>query len=222
MVALAFGQSNAANSGDVRHASGDHVFNFYLGRLYRARDPLLGATADGGSVWTRLGDMVIAAKMYDAVIFAPIAVGRSEIRRWAPDGDLHPVLVYTLRDLREHGIPPTHLLWHQGESDYLTSTEDYKARFRRMMAGIRREEPDAPVFVSIASKREDAVYENVRRAQAELIDPAERIYAGPDTDTLGDDWRNAIDHAHFNERGLWKCAELWLGALRRAEAAPPG
>ncbi len=217
MVALAFGQSNSANSGDVRHASGDNVFNFYLGRIYKARDPLLGATADGGSVWTRLGDMIVDSKTYDAVIFATIGVGRSTIRRWAPEGDLHPVLIYTLRDLRRHGLPPTHLLWHQGESDHLTSTGSYKSRFQRMLLAIRQEEPKAPLFVSIASKREDRTYGNVQRAQAELIDPEKGIYPGPNTDTLGDEWRNSTDHVHFNERGLWKCAELWLEALRAVD-----
>ena len=44
MVALVFGQSNAANSGQRRANGGPGVYNFYAGNLYRAQDPLLGAT----------------------------------------------------------------------------------------------------------------------------------------------------------------------------------
>jgi hypothetical protein len=56
MVALVFGQSNSANSGETPYKSRQGVYNFYKGKLYRAQDPLLGATGDGGSVWTRLGN----------------------------------------------------------------------------------------------------------------------------------------------------------------------
>ena len=217
MVALAFGQSNSANHGDTRHDSGGNVFNFYLGKLYKARDPLLGATGDGGSVWTRLGDLVVNSNMWDAVVIAPIGVGSSEIQRWSPGGDLHPVLIYTLRDLRNHGIPATHLFWHQGEADEMTSIDQYKNRFHRMLNSIRQEKTDAPIFVSIASRLRKGVSVKVQQAQSELIDPARRIYLGPNTDTLGNDWRNSVDQTHFSEKGLQKFAEMWLAAIRQSD-----
>jgi hypothetical protein len=89
MVALVFGQSGAANAGETPRIATRDVYNFYKGKLYRAQDPLLGATGNGGSVWTRLGDKLIERQFYDAVVFVPIAVAGSTISRWRPGGDLH-------------------------------------------------------------------------------------------------------------------------------------
>ena len=77
LVALTFGQSNSANHGETPHTSGPGVLNFYLSKLYAARDPLLGATGGRGSVWTRFGDLVLAGGRYDAVVIAPIGTGSS-------------------------------------------------------------------------------------------------------------------------------------------------
>jgi hypothetical protein len=61
MVALAMGQSNAANSGESPIRAGRGVYNFHEGKLYIARDPLLGGSNNGGggSVWTRLGPKLL-------------------------------------------------------------------------------------------------------------------------------------------------------------------
>jgi hypothetical protein len=213
LVALAFGQSNSANHGETPHAAGPGVLNFYLGKLYAARDPLLGATGAGGSVWTRFGDRVVAGGRYDAVVIAPIGTGSSEVARWAPGGDLHPRLIYTLRDLKAAGLPPTHLLWHQGESDRWTPGEAYRAHFLALVAAVRREGVAAPVYVSVATRSPAGVVPAVQAAQRGLVDPAAGIRAGPDTDALGDEFRNRRDPDHFNDAGLRRAAELWAEAV---------
>src|SRR5215203_6355453 len=59
MIALTFGQSNAANRGQKKYTCHNKkVLVFNDGKLYRARDPLPGATGPGGSVWSLLGDML--------------------------------------------------------------------------------------------------------------------------------------------------------------------
>ena len=59
-VILAAGASNIANEGDPKGCfvpqRGVFDFNFFDGRIYEARDPLLGATADRSNVLTRIGD----------------------------------------------------------------------------------------------------------------------------------------------------------------------
>lgn len=217
LVALTFGQSNAANHGETPHTPGPGVLNFYLGKLYAARDPLLGATGGRGSVWTRFGDLVVAAGRYDAVVIAPIGVGSSDISRWAPGGDLHPRLIYTLRDLKAAGLPPTHLLWHQGEGDRWTTAEAYRARFLAMLAAVRREGIAAPVHVAVATRYPGGTTPAVQEAQRGLVDPAAGILAGPDTDALGDEFRNQRDPDHFNDAGLRRAAELWAEAVASAK-----
>jgi hypothetical protein len=213
LVALTFGQSNAANHGETPHAAGPGVLSFYVGKLYAARDPLPGATGDRGSVWTRFGDLIMATGRYDAVVIAPIGVGSSEIRRWVPGGDLHPRLIYTLRDLQAAGLPATHLLWHQGEGDRWTTGEEYRSRFLAMLAAVRREGVAAPVYVSVATRAPSGIVPAVQEAQRGLVDPAAGIRAGPDTDALGDEFRNRRDPDHFNDAGLRRAAELWAAAV---------
>jgi hypothetical protein len=218
MVALVFGQAGAANSGETPHTARRDVYNFYKGKLYRAQDPLLGATGDGGSVWTRLGDKLIERQSYDAVVFVPVAVGGSTIARWQPDGDLHRSILDVIDDVKDHGLTITHMLWHQGESDAIsqTSTTAYKSMFLAMLSSIRRQGVDAPILVSIATRcRKNRGDLEIRQAQKELAaDAPAGIFPGPDTDELG--LRFRWDGCHFSDEGLERTAQMWINALGRA------
>ncbi len=224
MVALAFGQSNSANHGSVLDNGDRNVYNFYQGELYEAQDPLLGATGDGGSVWTRLGRKLIASKKYDAVVFVTVGVGGSEIGRWTPGGDLHPRVLGAIRDLKAQGLDVTHLLWHQGEADNRlgTSQEAYRERFLRLLSSIRSQGVDAPIYVSTTTRCGSLnPNEHVRQAQIKLIDAGSGILAGPDTDILtGVDRKR--DGCHFSDVGLGKFADLWLKKLGVTVRDVPG
>jgi hypothetical protein len=214
LVALAFGQSNAANFGENPRQAGAGVWNFHQGKLYAAHDPLLGAGGDGGSVWTRLGDRLIAAKYYDAAVFLTLGVGNAALARWTVNGDLHPRLVEAIRDVQSLGLPITHVLWHQGEKDAMlrTSKHAYKQMFMAMASSIRQHGVTAPIYVSVATRcYKLRAQEEIRQAQQELVDVAKGIYAGPDTDTVG--WGYRYDGCHFSDEGLERCAELWLEKL---------
>ena len=215
MVALVFGQSNSANSGETPKAAvTDAVYNYYRGQLYRAEDPLLGADGKGGSVWTRLGDRLIERNLHDAVVFIALGIKDSEIARWQPSGDLHQSILDAIQDLKNHHLSITHLLWHQGESDALlkTDADEYKRMFRGMLASIRKQGVEAPIFVSIATRCGTNRGEpSLQRAQSELVDLAHGIYPGPNTDTLGLAFR--VDGCHFADEGQDETARLWLEAL---------
>ncbi|MCS7057253.1 MAG: sialate O-acetylesterase [Thermoflexales bacterium] len=219
MVALVFGQSNAGNWGESRRVAGPRVFNFFRGRYERARDPLPGANGNGGSVWTRLGDKLIAAKLYDRVVFVPASIGATEIAQWAPGGALHKDLLRNVREAQKARLVFTHLLWHQGESDAVlgTSAEDYQRRFRAMLAAIRALGVDAPAFVAVATRCGQYLpNETIRAAQIGLADPESGIFLGPDTDQLGPEYRH--DGCHFSDLGLEVHAEMWLQVIRAHEA----
>lgn len=220
MIALMFGQSNAANNGKIaytpRHSS---VFNYYEGKLYTAKDPLIGTTGTGGSVWTHLADTLIESGRYDKVIFVPIAVGGTAIERWS-DGDCSKILLQTLRSLESQHIKLTHIFWHQGETDNLLNTvaEIYKKRLDAILNTIRSYQQDADLYVSIASYHPGAVTKplgvdsTIRKAQIEFINERKGVLAGPDTDLL----IHAIhryDSVHFSEYGLKAFAGLWFSVL---------
>jgi Carbohydrate esterase, sialic acid-specific acetylesterase len=131
MVALTFGQSASSNSGESRKKANEKVFNFYNGRIYQAEDPLIGATGDGGSIWTRLRDQLINLDLYETVIFVPVGVNGSIIAQWQPGGDSHEKLLGSIKEVRDSGLTITHLFWHQGESDAIKNTgkEAYQKMF---------------------------------------------------------------------------------------------
>jgi Carbohydrate esterase, sialic acid-specific acetylesterase len=211
MVAIVFGQSNSANYGESRKRAKEGVYNFYKGKLYRAEDPLVGATGNQGSVWTRLGDKIVEEKLYDAVIFISIGVASTPIARWTAGGDLHSRIINTISDVMQSGLKVTHLLWHQGESDIKTRKEDYKMMFMDMVYGIRSKGIEAPIYVSITTRCWKTLNE-IQEAQTELVDILSGIYAGPNTDSLGFCYR--YDGCHFSDEGLEKYAELWMEKLK--------
>lgn len=89
----------------------------------------------------------------------------------------------------------------------------YQEIFLAMLASIRSEGVDAPIYVSVATRcHQRGPNEVVRQAQRELVESARNIHAGPDTDTLGRRYR--YDGCHFSTAGLERFAELWLRALR--------
>jgi hypothetical protein len=221
MVALVFGQSNAGNGGESRGHAHPGVHEFYRGRIYDARDPLLGAGGDGGSVWLRLAAKAVASGEFDSVVLVPFAVGASEIARWAPGGSLHDGLLSVLGRARDGGLAFTHLLWQQGEADAIarTSGEAYREKFLAMLAAIRRQGVNAPIYVARATRcGKVRPSEEIGNVQSGLTDPALGILAGPDTDALG--FAERYDGCHFSTEGLEHAAELWLGAIQAGGPAP--
>jgi hypothetical protein len=216
MVALVFGQSNAANYGETRRTADARVRVLAGGRLLPAADPLPGANGGAGSVWTRLGDQLIAQGLYDRVIFVPAAVGGTEIAEWVPEVEKHFKLVEkAIEGAHASGLKFTHLLWHQGESDAYIRTDPtaYRLRFMSMLKRIRELGVDAPVYVSVATRcgpyPENA---DIRWVQRDMVNHDLGIYQGPDTDMLGAEFRH--DGCHFSTRGLEEAARLWVGYLK--------
>ena len=220
MIALAFGQSNAGNYGKTAYTPHNaFVFNFHNGKLYTAKDPLIGTTGKGGSVWTRLGDKLIDSGLYHKVILIPIAVGGSAIDRWVFGGDCFEKLQQTLKTLDSQHIRLTHVFWHQGESDNVLNTT--KAKYKEHLGAILqtlRKYQSADFYVSIASYHSVAIAKPlgvdnaIRDAQQEFINENKGVLAGPDTDTI----IHAIhrhDSVHFSDFGMTAYAQLWFNAI---------
>ena len=229
-VLFVFGQSNSANAGRDRYVAGNEVVNFnpHDGRCYQAEDPLLGPDGSGGSVWGRLGDDLVNEGLYRRVLIVPIGIGGTQLALWTPGGRLHVRVEKSARMLAEAGIRPTHVLWHQGESDVVADTppNEYVAMFGGLVASLAELGIDAPVFPAVATHCyfEDgmrATYaasaERIRGAQASLPERIPNVRPGPDTDAIvGPRFRH--DGCHFNYQGIDAHARLWVRALR--EAAP--
>ncbi len=227
-VLFAFGQSNSANAARDRYVPVHEIVNFnpHDGRCYRAEDPLLGPDGFAGAVWGRVADELVHAGLYRQVLIAPIGIGGTELARWTPGGDLHARVEATAGMLAGLGIRPTHVVWHQGESDVFagTSTEDYVSQFSALAASLGTFDIDAPIFPAVATRcyfREglEVEYadsaERIRAAQKRLPGQIPNVFPGPDTDTISGD-RFRPDGCHFTAKGIAAQARLWVEALQAA------
>jgi lysophospholipase L1-like esterase len=220
MVALVFGQSQAANLVEPRFVGSDRVLNHFHGRCYRAADPLLGTDGGGGNVWTLVGNELVGQKRFDTVILVTVAVSGSPIGQWAPGGRLHAHLLQAVQSLGP-GLSFTHVFIQQGESDlnFGTTSEDYLARFDAVITALRQNGIDAPIFVAIESGYCDgagtppAPDNPIALAQKRLIAGRDGVYFGPDMDAALDSASDRHDHCHMSGTGARKLSRLWAASI---------
>ena len=211
------GQSNAANSGAQRYTTRhpDRVLNFMNGRCYVAASPLLGSNGFAGEYWTLMGDQLIDMGAFERVILAPVAVGGSNIGQWAKGGALNTSMIPLVQDLVLR-YRVTHVLWHQGESDFVLKTDaaSYKEKFLSFADTLRANAIDAPVFVSTASRCLPgwSAPNAIETAQAELAREAPRFRPGVDTDRLLNS-EDRYDDCHMANSGEVKTAQAWAALL---------
>ncbi len=222
MVALAFGQSNSGNHGETLFKPRKGVYNFFKGRCYVAEDPLLGPTGDRGSLWTRLGELLVSRGMYDKVIVIPIGVGSTVVAEWSVGGYLHPRIVRAVNESKAAGLKITHIFWVQGGSEKRTKGDtqnkaNYKNDFLKMLKSIRAQGVRAPAYVAVSTSNGTDNNLDIEEAQRELADPHNNIYRGPDDDILYADRSNAWETVHLSAKGLDKCAAAWFEVIRKAE-----
>ena len=206
-VAVVLGQSNAGSSARGRSDALPRVINYFEGRCFEAKDPLLGTDGLGGSPWIPFGNLV--AGRYDHVILAAHTVGGASIRRW--DEDIGAHLRGTLEGVKRK-YQVTHFLWQQGESDSDMSEAEYAMRLRKLIGLARSVFPGALFYVSQTSRCGNSSRENgARDAQRAVVDPKSGILRGPDTDVID----GRYDGCHFSDEGRLEAARLWEAALSR-------
>jgi hypothetical protein len=226
---VVLGQSNAANHGSRCHVSRADVYALDLAdlRCVRAADPLPGASGEGGSIWSKLGDLLIARGLCRSAVFLSIAEAGTFVADWAEPGRQgHERLRITLERLRARlrsgFLDFDAVFWQQGEAEAnLTdmAADTYRQSFGRLVNALRKGGVYAPIFIARSTLCEGDVhaYRNhaaIRQGQAELPDIARGLLAGPDLDTIGIEARS--DGCHFSGEGLDRAAGLWLESLERS------
>jgi hypothetical protein len=209
------GQSNAANSGDTLYRAKHDVINFNWidGKCYHAEDPLLGTDGDGGTIWTRLGDELIDNGAYKQVVLVDIAVSGTPIRAWAgADGPTRHG-VEAAAALRAFGRRFTHVLWHQGESDWQTPRDIYIRLFHTMAEYLRDNGVDAPIFVAQTTLCKGRRAPEIQQAQIQLPATMDNVFAGANADEVDRLRDRQEDLCHFKETGLAQLARLWRDAI---------
>lgn len=218
-VILVMGQSLSANSSSEKFITKypKSAINYFNGKCYAANSPLLGATGENGEFITPLADLLIASKKYKTVIIVSSGIGGTAINRWQAKGDLNMMVSKTLDQLSST-YKITHIIWQQGESDYLesTTTSAYIDSFYSLSNTLIQTNIQAPVFISISSKCGPKWISNnpISTAQNLLIDNR-KIFLGANSDKLLDSEDRTPDECHLMGSGQLKIAKSYSEAILR-------
>lgn len=226
------GQSNSANYGSPIHTPGDDrvvTRSSVAGPTWQfAQDPQPLAGGNGGSVWSRLGDL-LAAELDIPIGFVALGVGSTEASEWLPGSNYYNTLLKAaVQSFPASGFRA--VLWHQGESDSIANV-DAATHAARLTAIITQSRTDAgwpiPWYVSEASFHPStnlSQEEKVAAGQRMAIHADPRVFFGAGTDAfhLEDASGGKLsDGIHFNASGLADHAAQWLAILADRSSVTP-
>lgn len=218
-IYITCGQSNAANDGSPPAVVLDDrvsAWNHFTGAWTKAADPMPGASSGGGSVWTRLGDL-LAARDNVPIAFACLAQGATTVSQWTPaSNQYYPRVRAAVRNFPVNGFRA--VLWHQGESDSVAGTSAALYQVR-ISAIIQQSRADAgwtvPWYLAEASFHPSSSLtqeEPVVAGQRRVIHGDPLVFPGPVTDDFHLEGKLS-DTVHFNSAGFADHANQWAGVL---------
>ncbi|MBX4941185.1 sialate O-acetylesterase [Rhizobium binae] len=224
-VIVVIGQSLSVNSVPSPYvpvnANIDQL-NIWDGKIYRAKDPLLGINGGkpGGTWLLRMADKLISDGHYDRVILVPMGVGNTRVGQWS-DPNLEPYLFRRINTvglrMRDAGLPCTAIMWGQGESDTAanTSQSSYADSLQKVIAEFNRAIPGCPVLVAQEAYYYGNTSPAILAAQAGVVNNS-TVFAGENVELIGPSGR--YDNTHLNETGAEQRASLAVAALMAALA----
>ncbi|ANL02708.1 putative acetylesterase protein [Rhizobium phage RHEph18] len=195
--------------------------NIWDGKLYKAKDPLLGINggSNGGGTWLlRMADKLISDGLYDRVIIVPMAVGNTRVGQWS-DPNLEPYLFKRINTvglrMRDAGLPCTAIMWGQGESDTSanTSQASYAASLQKVINEFNRAIPGCPILVAQEAYYYGTTSPAILAAQASVVNNS-TVFAGENVELIGPSGR--YDNTHLNDAGADQRATLAVAALKTA------
>ena len=211
------GQSNAANYGEKRNNSISNVYVLFNEIISVAKDPILGASGDGGSCWIPVAEQIIKHSNVESILISNMAEGSSTVFDWTGEGRFSRKLHKIFDSLRKVKIEPDFVIWQQGEQDNLlkTSKEKYKSNLEEVAKTIKCYFSNTKIFISLTSfhpNTEPKININIRESQLEIISESDYIFKGPDTDAIIST-EDRYDLIHFSAIGSQKLSNKWSEKL---------
>lgn len=206
---LILGQSNAANYVVDRSAAPQSAAVLYEGQCYSAVDPLLGATGDRGSIWSRLAGP-LANATGRPILLVPIAVGSSSIESWTRGGVFHARIGHAMSNLAARGLTPDAIIYQQGEFEGSGRLDPgaYQSRLTVLLRELKA--TSRLVYVAPTSKCSGPANKDIRMAQLRAARDAQ-ARLGVDMDELPDSDRRNV--CHLSGSAAERIARKWLDIL---------
>ncbi|MEP4078002.1 sialate O-acetylesterase [Haloferula sp.] len=223
-VYVTCGQSNSANFGSPTATPVDDRVvartSASVNSWTVASDPLPISNGTGGSVWSRLGDLLVNAE--DVPIgFIAVGVGGTSVNTWVPgQSNYENRLKLAVQSFPVNGFRAA--LWHQGESDSGgagLSAATYEAQLNSMISGSRIEAGwDIPWYIAEVSYANRTIQkeDRVTAGQRAAVHGDPLVFLGPSTDEFHLEDANGgklKDNVHFNAAGLLDHAIQWSEVL---------
>lgn len=221
-VIVFIGQSLSVNSVPTAYVpvnTNIDQLNIWDGKLYKAKDPLLGINggdpARRGTWLLRMADKLITDGHYDRVIIVPMAVGNTRVGQWS-DPNLEPYLFKRINTvglrIRDAGLPCTAIMWGQGESDTRDgiSQASYTASLQKVINEFNRVIPGCPILVAQEAYIYGTTSSAILAAQASVVNNT-TVFAGENVELVPPSGR--YDNTHLNEIGADQRATLAVAAL---------
>ena len=217
-IYLTYGQSNSVNSGELGYTVKNKVYQSILGNHFLYKDPSLGGTGDGGSVWGMVGDKLINHKIHDQVIFSNCGWSGKNIFQLR-QGSYMGFLILSYQSLLKNFGRVDGILYHQGEKDNISGNEEkYYDEFVAFINTLKNNGINIPIYLSRVSYcGKNQVNKKLTDIQTKLINDFEIIKEGPNTDELIEKKYRLDDNCHFSLIGYEKFSEMWVACLSKKE-----
>lgn len=215
-VYLTYGQSNSTNHGQIGYKVKKEVYQFFEGVTYFYKDPSLGGTGTGGSVWGMVGDKLIDKGVHDKVIFSSCGMGASKMED-LNSGQNFEYLLNTYRGLMEKFGRVNGILFHQGESNnsFNGGSDNYYSDFVKLLNELKKNDVNIPIYLSRASICGDQQTSDKKliEIQNKIIKDFEEVHEGPNTDLLNKREYRLPYFCHFSLLGYDKFSDMWVASL---------
>ncbi len=214
LVFVTYGQSNSVNTGQFGYDVRNPVYMVYNGEAYDYADPALGGTGKDGSVWGRVGDMLVERGAASSVFFVNTGWGGASIHDLG-EGHMFDFFQDQLQQAQARFGRIDGILIHQGERNHVNmeGSETYKEGLKVLNARIR-EMTEAPIYlaqVSYCGARK--VDDTLLTRQDESIREVTGVLRGPNSDLILEDALRLPDRCHFSAAGLDVLAEMWTQSI---------
>lgn len=217
-IYLIYGQSSSANHGQIGYNLKGNVFQYFEGNTYIYKDPSLGGTGSGGSVWGMVGDKLIEKGIHDKVVFSNCAMAAAKIEE-LNGGQNFDYLVSNFNSQIEKFGRVDGILFHQGESNntFQGGCENYYSDFVKLLNGLKKNGIEIPIYLSRASFCGDDNPKDKKliEIQNRIIKDFELVYEGPNTDLLDKREYRLPDYCHFSLLGYDKFSDMWVDSIFR-------
>ena len=215
-IYLTYGQSNAANHGQIGYEVKYEVYQYLKGKTYIYKDPSLGATGNDGSVWGMVGDKLIKSNMHKKVIFSNNGFGGRRIE----DLNKEPYLNHLIKNynqlLRDYGRVDA-ILFHQGEINHSNKygNSNYYKEFKILVDKLKAQGIIIPIYLSRTSICNNDSDAGLIEIQNKIIKDMDIVFPGPNTDLLSEKKFRLPDNCHFSLLGYEKFSDMWVISLNK-------